>query len=139
MSFADFGNDLYTGKRSVPVVARRRTFYLGSLALIVIALIGLGTRHLNLGLEFKGGSEFRVSKATDIANYETRARDSVVIGPIGHECQRDEDRDRYGPGADRAAQRHPERPGQDAPWPRSSRSPTTTSARPSSGRRGAHR
>ncbi len=78
MSFADFGNDLYTGKRSVPVVARRRIFYLGSLVLIVVAMIGLGVRHLNLGLEFKGGSEFRVSGTSDIANYEIRARAAVT-------------------------------------------------------------
>ncbi len=78
MSFADFGNDLYSGKRSVPVVAKRRVFYLGSLALILIALIGLGVRHLNLGLEFKGGSEFRVSGSTNVSNYEIRARDAVA-------------------------------------------------------------
>ena len=29
MSFAQFGNDLYTGKRSIPVVGQRRRFYLG--------------------------------------------------------------------------------------------------------------
>jgi len=83
MSFGDFGNDLYTGKRSVPVVSKRRAFYLGSLALIVIALIGLGVRHLNLGLEFKGGSEFLVSKSTDLANYEARARDAVATVQAG--------------------------------------------------------
>ena len=78
MNFSDFGNDLYTGKRSVPVVGKRRIFYLGSLALIVIAMLGLGVRHLNLGLEFKGGSEFRVSGTADIANYEIRARNAVT-------------------------------------------------------------
>ena len=78
MSFADFGNDLYTGKRSVPVVSKRRIFYLGSLTLIVIAMLGLGVRHLNLGLEFKGGSEFRVSGTADISNYEIRARGAVT-------------------------------------------------------------
>ncbi len=78
MSFADFGNDLYTGKRSVPVVSKRRIFYLGSLTLIVIAMLGLGVRHLNLGLEFKGGSEFRVSGTADIGNYEIRARGAVT-------------------------------------------------------------
>jgi len=60
-SFATFGNDLYTGKRSIPVVPQRRRFYLVSLVLIVIAGLGLITQGLNLGLEFRGGSEFRVA------------------------------------------------------------------------------
>ena len=40
-SFATFGNDLYTGKRSIPVVPQRRRFYLVSLVMIVIAVLGL--------------------------------------------------------------------------------------------------
>jgi preprotein translocase subunit SecF len=76
-SFSTFGNDLYSGKRSVPVVARRRTFYLGSLALIVIAILGMVVQGLNLGLEFKGGSEFRVSGVTNTDNYEARARSAA--------------------------------------------------------------
>ena len=40
-SFATMGNDLYTGKRSVPVVAQRRRFYLVSLAVMIFAVLGL--------------------------------------------------------------------------------------------------
>ncbi len=76
-SFSQFGNDLYTGERSVPVVARRRTFYVASGVIIVIALLGLLVRGLNLGLEFRGGSEFRVSNVTNSANYEARARSAA--------------------------------------------------------------
>ncbi|MBM6403907.1 protein translocase subunit SecF [Phycicoccus sp. CSK15P-2] len=78
-SFAQLGNDLYSGTRSVPVVARRRRFYLGSVAVIVVALLGLGIQQLNLGLEFKGGSEFRVSGTTDTEGYESRARDAATL------------------------------------------------------------
>ncbi|MBT9254523.1 protein translocase subunit SecF [Phycicoccus sp. MAQZ13P-2] len=76
-SFADFGNDLYTGKRSIPVVAKRRSFYLGSLVLIVIAVLGLTLQGLNLGLEFRGGSEFRVATSSAPSGYEQTARDAV--------------------------------------------------------------
>jgi preprotein translocase subunit SecF len=76
-SFATMGNDLYTGRRSVPVVPRRRRFYLVSLVLIVIAVLGLLTQGLNLGLEFRGGSEFRVSTPATPGNYEEVARDAV--------------------------------------------------------------
>jgi preprotein translocase subunit SecF len=77
LSFSQFGNDLYTGARSVPVVARRRSFYLGSAVVIAVAVLGLLTQGLNLGLEFKGGSEFRVSNVTNTDNYEARARNAA--------------------------------------------------------------
>ncbi len=60
-SFARFGNELYTGERSLEVVRRQRTWYAISGVLIAISLVGLLTRGLTLGLEFTGGSEFRVS------------------------------------------------------------------------------
>lgn len=76
-SFAALGNDLYTGARSVPVVAKRRRFYLASAALIVIAALGLVLNGLNLGLEFRGGSEFRVATTSTPPDYEQTARDAV--------------------------------------------------------------
>ncbi len=83
LSFSQLGNDLYTGARSVPVVARRRTFYIGSAVVILIAVLGLVVNGLNLGLEFKGGSEFRVSNVTNTDNYEARARDASGIAESG--------------------------------------------------------
>ncbi|WP_392542175.1 protein translocase subunit SecF [Oryzobacter telluris] len=77
LSFAALGNDLYTGARSVPVVARRRRFYIASGLLLAIAVLGLVVQGLNLGLEFRGGSEFRVSATATPANYEQVARDAV--------------------------------------------------------------
>ncbi len=77
LSFSQLGNDLYTGARSVPVVAHRRRFYIGSAVLIAIAVLGLAVKGINLSLEFKGGSEFRVSGVTNTDNYEARARDAA--------------------------------------------------------------
>ncbi|MDP9222096.1 MAG: protein translocase subunit SecF, partial [Actinomycetota bacterium] len=62
-SFASFGNQLYTGEKSIEFVRRQKTWYAISGVLIVLSLAGLFGRHLNLGLEFKGGSEFRISNA----------------------------------------------------------------------------
>ncbi len=76
-SFATFGNDLYTGKRSIPVVPQRRRFYLASLVMLVIAVLGLVTQQLNLGLEFRGGSEFRVATTSTPSDYEQIARSAV--------------------------------------------------------------
>lgn len=59
--FAQWGNDLYTGRRSYEFVGRRRTFYLVSAVLFLISGVLLVTPGLNPGIEFRGGSEFVVS------------------------------------------------------------------------------
>lgn len=76
-SFAQFGNDLYTGRRQFDFVGRRKTWYVISAILLVVAAAGLLGRGLNLGLEFKGGSELRVQGVTQMDNYEERAKDAV--------------------------------------------------------------
>jgi preprotein translocase subunit SecF len=76
-SFADFGNDLYTGKRSIDFVGRQKTWYTVSLILLVLAAIGLFGRGLNIGLEFRGGSEFRVSSVTNFNSFEARSKAAV--------------------------------------------------------------
>lgn len=83
MNFAQFGNDLYTGKRSIDFIGRRRQWYIVSGVLILLALLGLGVRHLNLGLEFRGGSEFRVQQIAVPSDYEQRAKDAVAQSAAG--------------------------------------------------------
>lgn len=61
--FAQWGNDLYTGRRSYDIVGRRRIWYGVSAVLILISGILLVTPGLNPGIEFRGGSEFVVSGA----------------------------------------------------------------------------
>ena len=77
IKFSDLGNDLYTGRRAVPVVPKRKTFYIVSLVLMAIAIAGLGVNKLNLGLEFSGGSEFRVTSTSLPSDYEFKARDTL--------------------------------------------------------------
>ena len=77
ISFSQFGNDLYTGKRSINFVGRQKLWYAVSAAMLVLAAIGLFGRHLNLGLEFRGGSEFRVSSVTNLDNFEARGKDAI--------------------------------------------------------------
>ena len=74
---AQLGNDLYTGRRSIDFVGRQKLWYTISAVILVLAAVGLLGRHLNLGLEFRGGSEFRVSSVTDTSDYEQRAKDAV--------------------------------------------------------------
>jgi preprotein translocase subunit SecF len=60
--FSDFGNDLYSGKRSIDFVGRRKIFYIIALVMVAMAIIAPAARGgFNFGIEFRGGSEFRVS------------------------------------------------------------------------------
>ena len=72
-SFSQFGNDLYTGKRSIDIVSRQKTWYAVSLILLALAAAGLFGRGLNIGLEFKGGSEYQIPSVSNFSNFEARA------------------------------------------------------------------
>ena len=77
INFAALGNDLYTGKRSIDFVGRQKRWYSISAVFFLIAIIGLVWQGLNLSLEFRGGSEFRVSSVSNSSDYESRAKDAV--------------------------------------------------------------
>jgi preprotein translocase subunit SecF len=64
-SFAQFGNQLYTGERSIDFVGRRRLWYVIAVAAVVLSLLALWLRGLNPSIEFRGGSEFRVSNVSN--------------------------------------------------------------------------
>jgi preprotein translocase subunit SecF len=96
-SFSQFGNDLYTGKRSIDVVSRQKTWYSVSLILLVLAAAGLFGRGLNIGLEFRGGSEYQVAAVSNFTNFEARAKaalgtvnpgSNVVVTRIGTDTVR---------------------------------------------------
>lgn len=63
--FAQWGNDLYTGRRSYPIIQKRGVWFsivgLFSVASILVLLV----QGLNLGIDFRGGSEFTVSGVSD--------------------------------------------------------------------------
>ncbi|MFS0704273.1 protein translocase subunit SecF [Cellulomonas sp. 179-A 9B4 NHS] len=64
--FAQWGNDLYTGRRSYDVVGRRRRFYVVSGLLVLLSLVLLVRPGLNPGIDFRGGSQFTVSGVADL-------------------------------------------------------------------------
>ena len=60
-SFRDFGNDLYSGKRSYGFVARRKTWYIIAAVVVIAAILAPILRGgFSFGIEFTGGSEFRI-------------------------------------------------------------------------------
>ncbi len=56
-----FGHALYDGSFSIDFVGRRLLWYTVSAVIIGVAIFGLVYKGLNLGIEFEGGVEYRVS------------------------------------------------------------------------------
>lgn len=75
-SFAQFGNDLYTGKRSFDFIKHRRIWYTIAIVLMVASVvIPLAKGRFNFGIEFRGGSQFVIS---DVGNTpQSTAEDAV--------------------------------------------------------------
>ncbi|MDR0626143.1 MAG: hypothetical protein LBG11_02600, partial [Bifidobacteriaceae bacterium] len=59
--FAQWGNDLYTGRRSYQVVPKIKVWLGVAVGVILVCVVLLFKPGLELGLEFVGGTEFRVS------------------------------------------------------------------------------
>ena len=66
VNFAQWGNDLYTGRRSYDIVGRRKLWFLIGAILVVLSAILLVKPGLQPGIEFRGGSQFTVSNVKDL-------------------------------------------------------------------------
>ena len=67
--FSDLGNDLYTGKRSFDFIGKRKVFYIIAAVMIALAVIlPVARGGFNFGIEFRGGSEFRVTGVSQSSN-----------------------------------------------------------------------
>ncbi len=66
VSFAQFGNELYTGKRSYNIVGKRKRWFQIAGVLIVLSILLLTLVRLNPGIEFRGGSEFQVANVNTV-------------------------------------------------------------------------
>ncbi|MGO1316303.1 MAG: protein translocase subunit SecF [Cellulomonadaceae bacterium] len=65
VGFAQWGNDLYTGRRSYDIVGKRKRWYVISGVAIVLCLLAMLVRPFNLGIEFEGGTSFDVTGVSD--------------------------------------------------------------------------
>jgi len=79
MSLGNLAHRLYSGEVSYDFVGKRRRWYAISGVFLVLALVGLFGRGLNLGIEFKGGSEFTIPSSTATVQ---QARDSAKAAGI---------------------------------------------------------
>jgi preprotein translocase subunit SecF len=76
--FQKFGNDLYTGARSIDFVGKRKIWYGIAIALVVLSIaIPIVRGGFNFSIDFTGGSQFTVSdvKTTDQSLAEKAVHD----------------------------------------------------------------
>lgn len=82
---ATWGNELYAGKKSYPFIHKWKTWFITALILLVVAGGLTAVRGgFNLGIEFRGGSEFTVSaiENTDPLIGERAVTDVVAAAEV---------------------------------------------------------
>ncbi len=65
MNYSQWGNDLYSGKRSYQIAGRSRLFLSIAAVIMLLSLLLLGVRGLNPSIEFTGGTQFIVTQSAD--------------------------------------------------------------------------
>jgi preprotein translocase subunit SecF len=55
------------------IIEHRRWWFLLSLAVITLSIVGLAVRHLNLSIDFEGGSQLTYSNNTGVSAEEVQA------------------------------------------------------------------
>ncbi len=80
-SYATWGNELYSGKRSYNIIGKSKVFLGVSAVLVLISLILVMTRGLNPSIEFSGGTQFIVSGVSTVDQqkaYDVLAADGIT-------------------------------------------------------------
>jgi preprotein translocase subunit SecF len=78
--FSDLGNQLYSGEKSIDFIGRRKYYYMAACITVVLAiLLPLRAGGFNFGIEFRGGSEYKISQSkTDSTTLAADAVHKVV-------------------------------------------------------------
>ena len=80
-SFSQFGNDLYTGKRSYNIVGKRKIWYgISALLILIVIVVPILRGGFLFGIEFLGGSQFQIAGTAglDSTKAQTLAQDTVL-------------------------------------------------------------
>ncbi|NBU31013.1 MAG: protein translocase subunit SecF [Actinobacteria bacterium] len=80
---------LYSGQVSYDFVGRRNRWYVISGIIVLVAIAGLFTRGLNLGLDFVGGSQFQVKTTATVEQGRAAAKSAgipdAVVTKVGND------------------------------------------------------
>jgi len=72
-SFAQFGNDLYTGKRSYNIVGKRKIWYgISAVLILIVIVVPIIRGGFLFGIEFLGGSQFQVASSAGLNSTEAQ-------------------------------------------------------------------
>ena len=85
MSYAQWGNALYSGEKSYRIVPKRRIFVRAALAVIAICAILIGIFGLNRSFEFTGGSQFTLTGLSETS--QQPAYDAIQKGNLASEVR----------------------------------------------------
>jgi len=84
-NLTQFGNDLYTGKKSFDFVGKYRIWYTISIIFMAASLVVPLVNGFNFGIEFRGGSQFQITEsATTEQQPAIDAVQSVVPDQVAH-------------------------------------------------------
>ncbi|MDP2774320.1 MAG: protein translocase subunit SecF [Nocardioides sp.] len=81
--FSRIGNDLYGGRRSIDFVGRRPLWYAITGVVVLAALAIILIKGLNFGIEFTGGTQYRVPVSAEQASQATADELREVVANSG--------------------------------------------------------
>lgn len=81
--FSRLGTQLYDGRKSIDFVGRKWLWYAISAVIVVLAGSGLLFKGLNLGIEFEGGVEYKVSLPAAQVNQDSVDRITQAVADTG--------------------------------------------------------
>lgn len=87
--FSRLGNELYQGDRSIDFVHKRALWYAVSLILVGLAILVIVVKGLNFGIEFTGGTQYRIDNLSASEANQTTAdelRDAIGNSSVGTEA-----------------------------------------------------
>jgi len=82
--FSRLGNDLYSGKKSIDFIGKMWLWYAVSGVVVVIAVLGLTFKGFNLGIEFKGGTEYTVNLPSSQVTQANADKLRTVVADTGY-------------------------------------------------------
>ncbi|MFC7497324.1 MULTISPECIES: protein translocase subunit SecF [unclassified Nocardioides] len=88
--FSRLGNELYQGRKSFDFIGKRALWYAISGTLVGLAILVIVIKGLNFGIEFTGGTQFRVDDLpASVATQDTvdELRDEIGDSSVGGEAQ----------------------------------------------------
>jgi preprotein translocase subunit SecF len=82
--FSRLGNDLYNGRKSIDFIGKMWLWYAASGVIIVVAVLGMTLKGFNLGIEFKGGTEYTVKLPSAMVTQANADKLRTVVADTGY-------------------------------------------------------